>query len=384
MTFSRRTAWDRAPNEMARLLETARLREDLVDLTESNPTRVGLAADSRELAAALADPGNVRYEPDALGLPDARAAVAAWYRERSVDVDVERILLTASTSEAYAFLFKLACDPGDAVIVPTPSYPLFEDLARLESVEVVTHRLRLSDRWRLDVDALAASLPERTRAILIVSPNNPTGSMLLPDELRALAHVAASHGLLLVADEVFAEFPWSGAPRHAELLSLGEREGALVAVLSGLSKACGLPQLKLGWMLLGGPEALVAEARARLELVADAALSVATPVQRGLRSLLRMGDAFRDAMRERLAANLATLRASGLHVLPAEGGWNAIVPLPEAETEERVVRELLERDGVLVHPGWLFDLPSGHLVVSLIIEPARFARGCEALVRRLR
>jgi len=384
MTFSRRTAWDRAPNEIARLLETARARTDLIDLTESNPTRVGLEADARELAEALADPGNARYEPHPLGLPEARAAVAGWYRERGVVIDAERVVLTASTSEAYAFLFKLACDPGDAVVVPTPSYPLFEDLARLESVEIVGHRLRLENRWRLDVDALAAALPERARAIVVVTPNNPTGSMLVPEEQRALTHLAASRELLVVADEVFAEWAWSGAARHAELLAHGEREGALVVVLSGLSKACGLPQLKLGWMLLGGPEALVEEARARLELIADAGLSVATPVQRGLPALFRAGDVFAARLRERLAANLGALHATALRALPAEGGWSAVLALPRADEEERVVRELLESSGVLVHPGWLFDLPAGHVVVSLIVEPAPFARGCEALARLLR
>ena len=385
--FSRRTAWDRTPNEMARLLHGGHA-PGRIDLTEGNPTRAGLAADPRRLAEALGDPGNVLYEPDPLGIAGARATLSRHLRSRGTIAEPDRIVLTASTSEAYSYLFKLCCDPGDAITVPTPSYPLFDFLARLADVEASPYRLRLEeDRWRLDVDALAASLPERARVILVVSPNNPTGSVLAESEARDLAALARERGMAIVSDEVFADFAW-GQARPSGLLDACEREGVLGVALSGLSKACGLPQLKLGWMILGGSPELVAEARARLELVADTYLSVSTPVQRGLGPLLALGDEFRQRLRPRLQANLATLHAAadacGARMLPAEAGWYACLALPEGRSEQAVTDELAQRDGVLVHPGWLFDMPLPSLVLSLLPEPAAFTRGVAALVERAR
>jgi alanine-synthesizing transaminase len=350
-----------------------------IDLTEGNPTRAGLAADPQRLAAALGDPRNVRYEPHPLGLREAREAIA-----RRAGIDADRVVLTASTSEAYSYLFKLCCDPGDCVLVPSPSYPLFDFLARLADVEPSTYPLRLSDDgWRTDVDALAASMPERSRIVLAVSPNNPTGNVLSAREAADLASLARDRELTLVYDEVFADFGWD-APRPSEVLAACEREGALGVVLSGLSKACGLPQLKLGWMLLGGPQDLVEEARARLELVADTYLSVSTPVQHGLPALLEMGDAFRERLRPRIARNLALLRerapTCGARVLPADAGWYAILALPEGRDEQSIT-ESLHADGVLVHPGWLFDLPLPCLVLSLIVDPHAFDEGTRLMMR---
>ena len=287
MTFSRRSAWDREPGELARLSEHARARGLVADLTESNPTSAGLAADPAALARALSDAGNASYEPHPQGLHSARETVSAWLADRGVNVTPSRIVLTASTSEAYSLLMKLLCDPGDTLLIPEPSYPLFDMLLRLDSVTGQPHRLKLSDRWRLDVDALGAALPETARAVLVVNPNNPTGSLLSSDEAAHLGALCREHDLALISDEVFAEFRWrsravSNSP--SSLLPAGAAAGALTASLSGLSKACGLPQMKLGWIALGGPDALVDEALARLDLIADTYLSVATPVQRGLRS----------------------------------------------------------------------------------------------------
>lgn len=386
MRFSKRTGWDRTPNDLARLLEETR-GDDLVDLTESNPTRAGLAADPSRLAAALASPGNVSYEPEPLGLLAAREALSSWLLARGVQAPAERLVLTASTSEAYSWLFKLCCDPGDAALIPSPSYPLFDYLSVLEGVETATYRLALSDAgWRIDVDALAARLPERARVVLLVSPNNPTGSVVSAAEARELAALARERDITFVSDEVFADFAWS-APRPSAILDACEREGALGVVLSGLSKACGLPQLKLGWMILGGPESLVAEARARLELVADTYLSVGTPVQRGLPELLALGDEFRERLLPRLASNLATLReaapACDARVLPADAGWQAILALPDSASEQALTERLLREDRVLVNPGWLFDLPLPALVISLLPEPSTFRRGVDAITVRL-
>jgi alanine-synthesizing transaminase len=376
--FSRRTGWDRTPNDMAHALAATRAG-NLADLTESNPTRAGLAADQGLLALALSHPDNVRYEPEPLGMASARRILAERLGARP-----GRVVLTASTSEAYAYLFHLCCDPGDSVLVPTPSYPLFEFLSRLSDVEAITYPLRLEpSRWRLDVDALASRLRDDTRLVLVVSPNNPTGSVLREDEARDLAALASERGIVLVADEVFAEFAWE-APRPSALLPACEERGALGVVLSGLSKSCGLPQLKLGWMTLGGPEALVAEALARLELVADTYLSVGTPVQNALPRLLDLGESFRARLMPRLRANLRTLHECGLHVLPGEGGWSAIVALPEGHAEQAVVDVLLREDGVLVQPGWLFDVPVPSLVVSLLAPEADLRRGAGAIASRLR
>ena len=390
MKFSTRSAWDRSPGELARLSEQARARGLVADLTESNPTAVGLSADAAALARALSDGGNGAYDPHPQGLLSARETVSEWLDARGVSAPPSRIVLTASTSEAYSLLLKLLCDPGDAVLIPQPSYPLFDMLLRLDSVVGVPYRLKLSDRWRLDVDAVAACLPESARALFVVNPNNPTGSLVSQDEAAGLGALCREHGLALISDEVFAEFRWSSnsegvassAPRS--LLPAGAAAGALTASLSGLSKACGLPQLKLGWIALGGPDALVDEALARLDLIADTYLSVSTPVQRGLPALLALGDTFRERMNERIETNLAALRTAlpgtGCHLLPAEAGWYAVIELAAGRDENEVTRVLAEEHRVLVHPGWYFDLPGHHLVISLLPEPPTFSRALPLLL----
>jgi aspartate/methionine/tyrosine aminotransferase len=376
--FSRRTAWERGSNDLSLLFEQARRRGIVADLTESNPTRAGLAADPRDLAAALSDPGNARYEPDPLGLLPARRVVSSWLLARGIDAAPERIVLTASTSEAYSLLFKLLCDPGDAVMIPQPSYPLFEMLARLDAAEIAPYRLMRADRWRIDVDAIAASLPENARAILVVNPNNPTGSMLSREEAVALATLCRERDLALISDEVFAEFPWAASAAPASLLPIGVEAGALTASLSGLSKACGLPQLKLGWIALGGPDDVVSEALARLELVSDTYLSVATPVQAGVAALLALGDAFRARLMERVRANRAVLarvlEGTNCRALPADAGWNVVLELPEG-CDEVELTSTLARAGVLVQPGWFFDMPGDHVVLSLIVDERAFEVG---------
>ena len=391
MRFSRRSAWDREPGELARLSEQARARGLVADLTESNPTAAGLAADPAALSRALSDAGNASYEPHPQGLLPAREAISSWLAEGCAGMNVapSRIVLTASTSEAYSLLLKLLCDPGDSVLVPEPSYPLFDMLLRLDSVTGLPHRLKLSDRWRLDVDAIGASLPETARAVLVVNPNNPTGSLLSLDEAAHLGALCKEHGLALISDEVFAAFRWKtalgiGSPRS--LLPAGSAAGTLTASLSGLSKACGLPQMKLGWIALGGPDALVDEALARLDLIADTYLSVSTPMQRGLPALLAIGASFRERMSECLETNLATLRSSlpgsGCHMLPAESGWYALLSLPEGRDEHELTRMLAASDRVLVHPGWYFDLPGSHLVLSLVPTPQEFTVGLERVLAR--
>jgi aspartate/methionine/tyrosine aminotransferase len=386
--FSRRTTWNRAPSELAGALEGRRAAgREILDLTVSDPARAGLAWDGAELAAILARPAIARHEPAPFGALAAREAIAGWWRERGVPARPERLVLAASTSESYSWLFKLLCDPGDDVLVPQPSYPLFEFLTELESVRAVPYRLRAeATRWRLDVESLADRLTDRTRAVLVVHPNNPTGSRLDAAEARALAAACAERGIALVSDEVFAEFTWR--PHEAEgphgLLAVGAEAGALTFALSGLSKVAGLPQLKLAWCAVDGPPDRVAEALGRLECVADTYLSVAAPAQLAAAELLERSAAFRRRALERVREGLARLQEAagdGLRRLPGQAGWSAVL---EVETDaERLAVELLDRDGVLLHPGGLFGLPPGHLVVSLLTPTDALAEGLRRLRRAL-
>jgi hypothetical protein len=377
--FSGRTRFDLRPNRLARVLAARRAAgEPILDLTQSNPTRAGLP-DAPDLLAALAGEAARRYEPLPLGLPEARAAAARDFAERGFPLDPERVVLHASTSEAYGFLFKLLCDPGDEVLVPRPGYPLLDFLAGLESVRARGYALAHDGEWRLDRDALVAALSPRTRAVVAVSPGNPTGAYLKQDELDWLVSLCAGRGIVLIADEVFADYPLREDARRA---ASGARDSdALAFALSGLSKSCGLPQLKLAWTAVSGPGPLRREALARLELVADTYLPVSTPVQVAAPALLARKAELQAPIRARLRANLETLRgalgaASPATLLEPEGGWSAILRVPATCSEEERALRLLERHGVLVHPGYFFDFPGeAYLVLSLLPPPSEFREG---------
>jgi len=384
--FSRRTAWARSPNRLTALLEERRRRgATLLDLTETNPTRAGLRAPA-DILATLADPAALAYEPEPFGSRAAREAVAADARRRGLSVDADRIVLTASTSEAYAFAFKLLCDPGDAVLVPRPSYPLFEYLAGLESVAVRPYPLRYDGRWHLDLPALEAALDDEVRAVVVVSPNNPTGSFVKAGEADALRALAAERGVALLSDEVFADFPLRDD--STRVTSLFADSPALTLCLGGLSKSCGLPQLKLAWMMLAGPAGAREEARGRLEVVADTYLSVATPVQQAAPAVLARLRELQAPIRARIAANSRALRdvvvSTAATALDAEGGWSAVVRVPATRSEDEWVAALLEKDDVLVHPGYFFDFEDeAYLVLSLLPPEDVFAAGVARLVRRV-
>ena len=354
----------------------------IVDLTESNPTRVGLSYPDR-LLAGLADARGLRYAPDSFGMWDARVAVAADCQRRGAVVDPAHVVLSASTSEAYSWLFKLLCDPGDAVLVPQPSYPLFEHLTRLEGVEAVGYRLEFHGRWEIDFATVAAA-PPSTRAILAVSPNNPTGSYLTRSDVERLTATCRDRGWALIVDEVFADY---SLDEEAPATDLAPRAGALSFTLAGLSKTVGLPQLKLAWTIVGGPPDLRDQALHGLELIADTFLSVATPVQAALPDLLMEGSPIRDAIHTRVRHNLAqareaTRRYPSCTLLPVGGGWSAVVRVPATRSEEMLVLELLSSEHVLVHPGYFFDFPhEAFAVVSLLPPEAEFAAGFERLLR---
>lgn len=389
--FSERTAWDLSENELARDLGAARGEgRALVDLTESNPTRAGIA-DTEALVALLGHPRGATYAPLALGHESARAAVARYYEERGLAAPLARIALSASTSEAYGWLFKLLTERGDKVLVPAPSYPLFAFLAALEDVELVPYPLMREAGFRIDLAALEAAIDEDTRAILLVHPNNPTGSFVRRDEAEALTAIALRHGLSIIADEVFGDYALPGLPED-RLPSFVGPQRALTFVLSGLSKVVALPQLKLGWIVVLGPDDVATEAMKRLEVIADTYLSVGTPVQLALPEILAARGPIQAAIRARTRTNLAALDAAlaamgaeaparRLHV---EGGWYAILEIPRTRDEDAWVQLFVREEGIIVHPGYFFDLPDeGFLVVSLLPDPSAFAAAIATVVRRL-
>jgi aspartate/methionine/tyrosine aminotransferase len=390
--FSRRTAWDRTENALTREIALARAEgRALVDLTESNPTRAGLGGG--DLVTLLGHPRGATYAPVALGHPEARAAVVRYYEDRGLEASADRVCLSASTSEAYGWIFKLLCERGDEVLVPAPSYPLFSYLAALEDVALVPYPLVRAEglRFRVDLAALEASLGSRARAIILVHPNNPTGSFVRRDEARTLARLARERGLSLVVDEVFGDF--TQGPLAADRLPSFAGEGeALTFVLSGLSKVVAQPQLKLGWIAVSGPEALAAEAMGRLEVIADTYLSVSTPVQLALPEILARRAPIQARVRARTAANLAALDAAldaagpeaPVRRLPVEGGWYAVLEVPRTRDEDAWVERLLRMDGVVVHPGYFFDFAEeGILVVSLLPEEAAFREAIGRVVARV-
>jgi len=377
--FSARTRWDLTTNRLDALVRAKREKgEAFLDLTESNPTQAGIDYPP-DLLQPLARPDSLRYDPAPFGLPAAREAVAADFARRGSPVDASAIVLTASTSEAYAFLFKLLADPGDEVLVPRPGYPLFDYLAGLESVVPVPYPFEHEGEWRLDLEALRRAATPRARAVVVVHPNNPTGAFLKHDELSALSAFCEERGLALVADEVFADYTFRDDPRR--VASVAEKREILSLALGGLSKSCGLPQLKLAWIAVTGPEPVRRAALERLEVVADTFLSVSTPVQRALPSLLARRESLQKPIRERVAANLRALRArlradSPISLLEPEGGWYAVLRIPATLPEAERVERLLAEHGVLVHPGYFFDFArEAYLVLSLLPPPSTFDEG---------
>jgi alanine-synthesizing transaminase len=375
--FSSRLPVALAVNAISRAVERCRAGGvTFLDLTETNPTRVGLAYPP-EIIDSLADPRVLSYDPDPLGIESARSSIASLYSAAGHVTDARHIVLTASTSEAYGVLFKLLADAGDNVLVPQPGYPLFDSLTALETVESRPYRLEFHGTWVIDRDSVERAATSRSRAVLVVSPNNPTGSMLRQDDREWLAATAAERGWAVISDEVFGDYPLRPAADASSFV--GERR-ALTFVLGGLSKSVGLPQVKLAWMRVGGPDDLVGSAIERLSIICDTYLSVSTAVQLAVPKLLSMGQDVRDAIRVRIEANLRTLENlvsefPAATLLTPEGGWSAVLRVPATSSEEALVLRLLADARVLVHPGFFFDFSGeAYLVVSLLPDPDTFGR----------
>ena len=388
--FARRTAWNLSTNRYSEALEAhRRAGREVLDLTASNPTTVGLRYREDEMLQALARREALTYEPQPKGLLSAREAVTDYYAERGSALSPDDLILTTSTSEAYSFVFRLLCDPGDAVLAPAPSYPLFEFIADLQDFKLLPYELVYDHGWQIDFHSLHAAI-ERARsggatcrAVLVVHPNNPTGSYVKPSEAEELNRTCAANQMALIADEVFLDY----SLKAERPLTFSSNSGGLTFTLSGLSKISGLPQMKVAWVGVSGPEALKAEALRRLEVISDTYLSMSAPVQWAIPVMLEEGHEIQRQLMYRIRENLAELDAllatqRLCHRLEVEGGWYAVLRVPVTGSEEDVAIGLLKKTGVLVQPGHFYDFPAGgHLVLSLITESQTFQAGISRMLQ---
>lgn len=378
--FARRTGWDFAENELTKACrELKESQISLCDLTKSNPTKCGFDYSALSVETSFSARENLDYSPDPWGLSVAREAVAGFYAAKGLTVPVRDIMLTSSTSEGYNYLFRLLCDPGDEILAPAPSYPLFQFLADVNDAKIVPYKLYYDDGWRIDRESLANAAGKNTRAIVVVNPNNPTGSYIREDDWAFLRDFAAKNGLVIICDEVFADYELDILP-DAKRTLVGE-DGPLTFVLSGLSKILALPQMKLSWIILQGSREEVETARERLEMIADTFLSVNAPVQNACASWLARAGQVQSPILSRLRDNLRLLKETaaatpGLKALRSEGGWYGILAMDGVIDEEAFIVNLVKETHVIAHPGFYYDIEDGeHAVFSLLTEPEEWKHG---------
>jgi len=381
--FAKRTNWDLRPNRLSEALAAHRAAgKPLLDLTVSNPTECGFEYDSSAILNALSNPAALSYEPNPKGLESARRAVAGYYSDRGENVSVEDIFLTTSTSEAYSYVFRTLCDPGDELLIPSPSYPLFDFLADIQDVKLVRYPLLYDHGWQIDFHALEQAITPRTRGVIVVHPNNPTGHYTKLAEIARLNSICAERGLTIIADEVFLDFAIEGNRPE----SFAANRSGPTFTLSGLSKICGLPQMKAAWLITSGPQEWKREALARLEVIADTYLSMNAPVQLAIPKFLGQRHSFQDQVMSRIRLNLAELdrqlaTQKAVSRLKVEGGWCAVLRVPATRSDEDLAIGLLTTQGVSVHPGHFYEFPAeGFLVVSLITPEQDFAEGTSRLL----
>jgi alanine-synthesizing transaminase len=414
--FAKRTNWNLATNRLSEALVAHRAAgKPLIDLTLSNPTECGFEYENEAILRALQNPAALKYEPNPRGLDVARNAVQKYYAEDAVgrgshiggfeegncasvagtsaavsNIHLDDIFLTTSTSEAYSYVFRTLCDAQDEVLIPEPSYPLFDFLADIQDVRLVRYPLLYDHGWQIDFHSLEQSITPRTRGVIVVNPNNPTGNYCKPNEMRQLSEICLAQDLAIIADEVFLDFslrPEKGAGGTEEQpASFAGSEEALTFTMSGLSKICGLPQMKAAWVIVSGPHNLKTQAAARLEVIADTYLSMNAPIQLALPALLELRHGFQKQLLARTQANLAELdrqlRAQeSVSRLKVEGGWNAVLRVPATRPDEGLALGLLSKAGVYAHPGHFYDFhKEGYLVVSLITPEKEFSQGIKRLL----
>ena len=386
--FADRTNWKLTRNRLTEALEEARSSGvRVLDLTISNPTQAGLHYDEPQILQSLASPRSMDYDPQPKGLPNARAAVAAYYQTQHgiQNLDFDRLILTTSTSEGYSFVLRLLCNPGDELLVPKPSYPLFEFLADLQDVKLVPYPLIYDHGWQMDFPSLEKAVSKRTRAVVVVHPNNPTGSYVHPQEQESLNRFCREHELALIADEVFLDYAHDRAPRQ----SFAANQDVLTFTLSGVSKISALPQMKVAWIATSGPAQQVEAAQARLEVIADTYLSMNAPIQCATPVLLDQRKNIQPQLLDRVLSNLAELdrqlaQQKTCQRLSLEGGWYAVLRVPVTQTDEELAVDLLSRKAVLVHPGHFYDFSTdGYLVLSLITQKPEFAEALQRVFKML-
>ena len=392
MIFSSRTNWLRHPNNLSLLLDQRRKRGEVIyDLTVSNPTECGIVYPQQEILSAISSPEVIHYRPDPRGFLPAREAVCRFYQKNNIDLYPSQIVLTASSSEAYSMIFKLLCNTGESVLVPRPSYPLFEFLAELNDIALQYYRLNYDHGWHIDIESMTKGCSSGTKAIIVVNPHNPTGMFVKRSEHVMIEELAARHHCALIADEVFIDYGFS--EDRERVGSTADSSTTLTLTLNGISKMLGLPQMKLGWIVVGGESVVVSEVLERLEIISDTFLSVNTPVQAALATLLDVCRPVQDRILERVKSNYSFLqshshRATGAtgrtgqtSALACEGGWYAVLRVPRTRTDEEWALQLLEQIGVYVQPGYFFDFEEeGFLVVSLLVEEEIFRQGVEKLM----
>ena len=376
--FARRTRWNLDQNSLSRELSALRIAgKPILDLTRSNPTECGFEYDQQGIQRAFSQSEILRYQPDPRGMLRARDAICGYYADLQSSVSPEELCLTSGTSEGYSFIFRLLCNPGDEVLIPSPGYPLFDFLADLGDVKLVRYPLLYDHGWQIDFSALASAASKRTRAVIVVHPNNPTGHYTAANEQARLTRFCAERGLALIVDEVFLDFSLRGTREK----TFARTKEVLIFTLSGISKICGMPQMKLAWIAVSGPFEQKREALARLEVIADAYLSVGTPVQLAAPEFLATRTSFQKQVMARVKANLNELDAqlssqTACNRLACEGGWSAVLRVPAEQTDEELAIALLKERGVHVHPGHFYDFAQpGYAVVSLIVPEAEFAEG---------
>lgn len=396
--FAKRTNWNLQTNRLSEALEQHRAAgKPLLDLTASNPTKCGFQYDSQAILRALANPASLAYEPQAQGLQLSREAVAEYYADRGDRISPANIILTTSTSEAYSFVFRLLCDSGDQILVPAPGYPLFDFLADVLDVQLVRYPLLYDYGWQIDFNALERAITPSTRAVIVVHPNNPTGSFCAPAEAEKLAELCSRHGLALIADEVFLDFALTrdSAGRAATRTqsppeSFVASDSVLTFTMSGISKICGLPQMKLAWLVASGPTEVRSQALSRMEIIADTYLSMNAPIEHASRAFLAGRHEFQRQLITRVQANLAELDRQlasqpSCSRLEIQGGWYAVIRVPRTRSDEDLAIHLLEKHNVSVHPGHFYEFPAdGYLVVSLITPVQELSEGIARLMREIR
>jgi alanine-synthesizing transaminase len=384
--FSRRTDWRLTPNRLAQAQQELQAAgREVLDLTISNPTRAELHYDAETILQALIDPRVMDYDPQPKGLRSAREAIAGYYGKQYDEIDSESIVLTTSTSEGYSYVFRLLCNAEDEILVPKPSYPLFEFLADLQDVELAPYPLLYDHGWQIDFPSLYKAVNHRTRAVVVVHPNNPTGSFVADAERTALNNFCREYKLALIADEVFLDYAHDGEPRS----TFANGQDVLTFTLSGLSKVSALPQMKLAWIVSGGPGEAVSAALARLEVIADTYLSMNAPIQLAAPVLLEQRHSIRALLLDRVRANLSELdrglaKQKACGRLQVDGGWYAVLRVPVTQSDEELAIQILRQLSVLVHPGHFYDFPGdGYLIVSLITPPQKFRQGIAQVLQLL-